>query len=73
MAKNKIKPRAQPLRAALRTWWTLDERIMDLSERQCAELLEIERESENRVRWLTRIYHRYSHLRREREHKELGI
>lgn len=67
------KRRAPPLRKALKSWWTLDRVIMGLSEAQCAKLLEIEREGAGRPRFLTRVYHRMSHLRREREHRELGI
>lgn len=45
---------------------------MGLTEQQCERLLELERAGKSRPRFIVRIYGRYSQLRREREHKEIG-
>lgn len=56
----------------LGNWTRLNEVIMQLTEKEVADLLEHERNNRARLRAMLRIYNRYSKLRSQREKRELA-
>lgn len=53
-------------------WGTLNKHIQTLTEKECAALLEREKNGDNRLSFVLRIYGRLNKLRNKRERKELA-
>lgn len=56
---------------ALVSWWTLNAAIMDLSEQDCEQLLQAEKDGQARERFMLRIRSRLNRLRTDREKTEI--
>ena len=55
------------------TWRELNEQLRKATKvKPILQLYKEERKGKHRKRWLTRIYHRYSYLRRKKEMKAVA-
>jgi hypothetical protein len=56
----------------LKNWNTLNAALMDLTEREVAQLLSHEQENDNRITFILRLHARMNKLRSERERRALA-
>jgi hypothetical protein len=57
----------------VKTWRDINAELVDANEQRCKEMLDEERNGENRQLFVIRIYGRYAKLRAARERKEMRI